>query len=129
MRWAIAMAALVAATPLSAQRIAIDRSVYRERSVGGAMQVEPATQLLRGDRVVTILSWDAPQDGSYTVVSPVPAGLTVQSASHPNVEISSDGGRSWQRLADPQHIPAGITHLRWRLEGSGGRLSYRSVVR
>ncbi|MBO9518957.1 MAG: hypothetical protein J7493_12900 [Porphyrobacter sp.] len=129
MRWAIAMAALVAATPLSAQRIAIDRSVYVERSVGGAMQIEPATQLLRGDRVVTILSWDAPAEGSYTVVSPVPAGLAIQSASHPNVEISRDGGRSWQRLADPRRIPDGTTHLRWRLEGSAGRLSYRSVVR
>ncbi|MBT2133581.1 hypothetical protein KK137_04460 [Croceibacterium sp. LX-88] len=129
MRWAIAMAALVAATPASAQRIAIDRSVYLERWVGGAMQVEPATQLLRGDRVVTILSWDAPEDGSYTVVSPVPAGLAVQSASHANVEISLDGGRSWQRLADPEHIPQATTHLRWRLEGSAGRLSYRAIVR
>lgn len=129
MRWAIAMAALVAATPVSAQRIAIDRTVYVERSFGDAMQVEPATQLLPGDRVVTILSWDAPADGSYTVVSPVAVGLAVQSTSHRDIEISLDGGRSWKRLIDPKHVPQGTTHLRWRLEGGAGRFSYRAVVR
>ena len=28
---------------------------------------------------------------------------------------STDGGRSWRRLADPDVIPAGTTHLRWQM--------------
>ena len=128
MRWTIALAALLAAIPASAQDVAIDSAVYRERVIGGEMRIEPATRLTRGDRVVTILTWDAPRSGSYTVVSPVPAGLALQSASHPGLEVSTDGGRTWQRLADPDSVPGGTTHLRWRV-GGDGRLSYRAVVR
>jgi hypothetical protein len=129
MRWTIPLAALLAAAPLSAQSVAIDSAVYRERAGDGAMRIEPATRLLSGDRVVTILSWDAPPHrGSYTVTSPVPAGLVLQSASQPGLEVSTDGGRSWRRLADPDRVPDGTTHLRWQVGGQG-RLSYRAVVR
>ena len=130
MRWTIAMAALLAATPLAAQDVVIDSAVYRESaSAGGARQIEPATRLARGDRVVTILHWAAPPHrGSYTVVSPVPAHLALQSASQRNLEISTDGGRSWRRLADPDIVPGDTTHLRWQVGGEG-RLSYRAVVR
>ena len=128
MRWAIVLAALAAAIPAGAQVVAIDSAVYLERGGGGATQVEPATRLMRGDRVVAILTWDAPQGGSYTVVSPVPAGLALQSTSLPGIEVSTDGGRSWHRLADPDSVPRGTTHLRWQVGGEG-RLSYRAVVR
>jgi hypothetical protein len=128
MRWIIALAALLAALPASAQDVAIASAVYLERGSDGAMQVEPATRLMRGDRVVTILTWEAPRGASYTVVSPVPAGLALQSASQPGLEVSTDGGRTWRRLSDPDNIPRGITHLRWRV-GGDGRLSYRAVVR
>ena len=130
MRWTIVLAALLAAAaPLSAQDVAIDSAIYRERGGdGGAMQVEPATRLVRGDRVVTILTWDAPRGGSSTVTSAVPGNLSLQSASQPGIEISSDGGRSWRRLDDPDRVPSGTTHLRWQI-GSEGRLSYRAVVR
>jgi hypothetical protein len=128
MRWIIALAALLAALPASAQDVAIASAVYLERGSDGAMQVEPATRLMRGDRVVTILTWEAPRGASYTVVSPVPAGLALQSASQPGLEVSTDGGRTWRRLPDPDNIPRGITHLRWRV-GGDGRLSYRAVVR
>jgi hypothetical protein len=128
MRWTIALAALLAALPANAQDIAIDSAVYRERVDGGRRQIEPATRLSSGDRVVTILSWEAPPGGSYTVVSPVPAGLALQSASHPGLEVSTDGGRTWRRLDDSDAAPRGTTHLRWRV-GGDGRLSYRAVVR
>lgn len=127
MRWTIVMAALLTAIPASAQGVAIDSAVYHEREDNGEMRVEPATSLIRGDRVVTILTWVAPRGGSYTVVSPVPAGLTLQSASHSGLEVSTDGGRTW-RLADPDTFPHGTTHLRWRV-GGDGRLSYRAAVR
>ena len=128
MRWTIAMGALLAAIPASAQQVAVDSAVYRERVDNGERRIEPVTRLIRGDRVVTILSWDAPRGGSYTVVSPVPAGLILQSASTSGFEVSTDGGRTWRRLADPSSIPRGTTHLRWRV-GGNGRLSYRAVVR
>ena len=128
MRWTIGLAAVLAALPASAQDVAIASAVYREHGSAGAMRVEPATRLMRGDRVVTILTWQAPRGASYTVVSPVPAGLALQSASQPGLEVSTDGGRTWRRLPDPDAVPRGTTHLRWRV-GGDGRLSYRAVVR
>jgi hypothetical protein len=128
MRWTVAVAALLVAIPASAQDVAIDRAVYRESSDDGVMRVEPASRLVRGDRVVAVLRWDAPAAGTYTVVSPVPAHLALQSTSYPGLEVSTDGGRSWRRLADPDAIPRGTTHLRWQVGGEG-RLSYRAVVR
>ena len=128
MRWMVATAAVLAAFPASAQDVSVDSAVYRESASGGAMQLEPATRLTSGDRVVTILTWDVPRGGNYTVTSPVPAGLVLQSASQPGLEVSTDGGRSWRVLADPDNVPRGTTHLRWQA-GGNGRLSYRAVVR
>jgi hypothetical protein len=128
MRWTIAMGALLAAFPASAQHVAVDSAVYRERVDNGERRIEPVTRLIRGDRVVAILTWDAPRGGSYTVVSPVPAGLVLQSASNSALEVSTDGGRTWRRLANPDTVPRDTTHLRWRV-GADGRLSYRAVVR
>ena len=130
MRWTIAAAAMVSATPLAAQDVAIDSAVYRETAgADGVREIAPASRLLRGDRVVTILRWDAPRGASYTAVSPVPAGLAIESASRPGLEVSTDGGRHWRRLDDPDQVPQGTTHLRWRIDGGEGRLSYRAVVR
>ena len=130
MRWTIAVAALLTAAPLAAEDVAIDSEVYRETAgAGGSFQVVPASRLLRGDRVVTILRWNAPRGASYTAVSRVPAGLTIESTSRSGLEVSTDGGRSWRPLANPDDAPDGITHLRWRIGGGEGRLSYRAVVR
>lgn len=128
MRWTLALAAILPASPANAQDVSIDSAVYRERVEQGQARIERATHLTRGDRVVTILTWDAPGRSSYTVTSPVPAGLTLQSASHPGLEVSTDGGRTWRRPADPGRIPRGATHLRWQI-GGDGRMSYRAVVR
>jgi hypothetical protein len=128
MRWTVVLTALLAAYPACAQQVAIDSAVYRERVANGEARIEPASRLARGDRVITILTWDAPGTGSYTVTSPVPAGLTLQSASYPGLEVSTDGGQTWRRPADPDRIPRGTTHLRLRVDGDG-RMSYRAVVR
>jgi len=130
MRWTIAAAALLAGAPLAAEDISIDKAVYRETAgADGARLIAPVSRLLRGDRVVTILSWDAPQGASYTAVSPVPSGLAIESASRLDLEVSTNGGRNWRRLDDPDMIPRDTTHLRWRIAGGEGRLSYRAVVR
>lgn len=128
MRWMMAAVALIAAFPANAEQVAIDSAVYRERNHDGQSHVEPVTRLTPGDRVVTILTWEAPGRGNYTVVSPVPPRLALESASHPNLEVSTDGGRSWRRLGDPDAVPHDTTHLRWQIGGQG-RLSYRAVVR
>ena len=129
MRWTFAVAALLAAAPLAAGDVAIDSAVYHETTAAdGARRIAPASRLSRGDRVVAILRWDAPRGGSYTAVSPVPASLAIESASLPGLEVSTDGGRSWRPLADPDAIPRGITHLRWQIAGAG-QMSYRAVVR
>lgn len=128
MRWILALAAILPAIPADAQDVAIESAVYRERVEQGQARIEPATRLSRGDRVVTILTWDAQGGGSYTVTNAIPAGLTLQSTSHPGLEVSTDGGRTWRRPADPDRIPRGATHLRWQV-GGDGRMSYRAVVR
>ena len=128
MRWTIALAALLGATPSGAQSVEIESAVYRERLDETGARIEPVTRLEPGDRVVTILTWQAPRRGRYTAISPVPAGLVLESASHPALEISTDGGRSWRRVEDPDSVPRSATHLRWPV-GSAGRLSYRALVR
>jgi hypothetical protein len=129
MRWMIALATFAAAIPANAQNVAIESAIYLERVNDGETQLALATRLTRGDRVVTILTWDVPPDrGSYTVTSPVPTRLALQSTSRPDVDVSTDGGRTWRRLADPDTVPHDTTHLRWRV-GGDGRLSYRAVVR
>jgi len=128
MRWTLALAAMLAALPVKAQQVGVSAAVYRERADERGSQVEPAILLARGDRVVTIVTWDAPRGGTYTIVTPVPAGLALQSASHRDLHVSSDGGRTWRRLVDPDNAPRDATHLRWQVVGDG-RLSYRALVR
>lgn len=130
MRWTIATAALLVAFPAWAHDVAVESEVFLETTVNeDVRRVAPADRLRRGDRVVTVLRWDAPRPGSYTAVSPVPPGLVIESASGSGIETSSDGGHSWRRLADPDVVPRGTTHLRWRLASGAGRLSYRAIVR
>lgn len=133
MRLIHAIAALLAVSPIAApamaQGVAVEAAVYQERIADGARTLAPASRLASGDRVVTILTWSAPRPGSYTAVSAVPGRLAVESASRDGLEVSTDGGRSWQLLTDADVVPPGTTHIRWRLNGGEGRLSYRAVVR
>jgi len=129
----LALAFAAMAAPLHAQQgVAVDSAVFVERSKpapGGVRRVvEPADVLRRGDRVVTILRWDAPRGGSYTITSPVPTRLSFQKSSAEEIEVSTDGGRSWRRL-DGAIVPETVTHLRWRVGRGSGRLSYSAIVR
>lgn len=132
MRWtaiATLLAISLTASPALAQGVAVEAAVYQERLENGARKIAPAQRLASGDRVVTILTWNAPRAGTYTAVSAVPPGLAMESTSREGLEVSTDGGHSWQALADADAVPAGTTHIRWRLTGGEGRLSYRAVVR
>lgn len=134
MRFAIFVILASLALPVHAQQApTIDSAVFVERAgrAGSArvLRMDSETRLARGDRVVTILSWDSPQANGLKLTSAVPSSLQVQSASRDGLEISSDGGRSWRILADSDAIPAGVTHLRVPLGRRQGTLSYRAVVR
>ncbi len=129
MRWTLVCAALCAAHPIAAQTgVVVESSIFVEDG-HRLSQLEPSAELARGDRVVTVLRWHAPTRGSYTVTNPIPRRLALQSASRGNFEISTDGGASWQLVADPERLPHGVTHMRWRAGAGEGRLTYRAVVR
>jgi hypothetical protein len=131
MRLVLALVALVVAAPLGARSAALDvrSAVFVERSDARGLRVEPVSRLLRGDTVITVLTWQAPARASYTIVSAVPPTLTLESASRDGVEVSTDGGRNWHALADARDLPGGVTHLRWQAGTGDGRLSYRAKVR
>src|SRR5690606_2902324 len=114
MRAMILAAGLLTTGTAHAQDIALSSAVYVERERDGSVHIEPADRFARGDRVVTIVRWDPRPGASHTITTPVPAGLALQSASHPALQISLDGGRTWQRLAAQQTIPPHTTHLRWQ---------------
>jgi hypothetical protein len=121
-------ALLIAAAPLQAQPspVAIESAVFVERDDDGARTVEPSATFSPGERVVTILNWQAPE-GSYTVTSAIPARLQFERASFETLEASTDGGRTWQQVSEVQ--PENVTHLRWRVGKGSGRLTYSAIVR
>lgn len=121
----VALAA-IASTPLAAQERAVETHIYLERQDGPARTVSEAGALRRGDRVVTVLDWNARQRGA-TMTSAVPAHLNFLDSSDDTLEISTDGGRNWQRLAD--NSGGTVTHLRWRAGVGRGRLAYSAIVR
>lgn len=131
MRLVFALVALLMAAPLNAAGDALDvqSAVFVEHTDARGLRIEPVERLLRGDTVITVLTWRAPARAGYTIVSAVPPTLTLESASHEDLEISTDGGRTWRALADARDLPAGVTHLRWQASTGDGRLSYRAKVR
>jgi hypothetical protein len=133
MRWTLATGAMLLAAPLCAQDAAIESAVYLEHADedGSASihRVGPAARLASGDRVITIMRWESAGQGQRTAVSAVPGRLRIESASRHDLDVSTDGGATWYALGDPESLPAGITHLRWRLGTGAGQLSYRAVVR
>ena len=122
----ISIVAAIAAAPLAAQERAVEMHVYLEHQDGPSRTVSEARALRRGDRVVTVLDWTAGRPGA-TLTSAVPAHLSFLDSSDDALEISTDGGRNWQQLADS--AGGTVTHLRWRAPAGRGRLAYSAIVR
>jgi hypothetical protein len=132
-----ALACLAASGAAAESAVDIDRSVYIERRDDGVRELEPATTLKKGDKVVLVLQWRAAARGcGFTVESAVPRPLAFQRAGSDAVEVSTDNGRSWGRLGElriGQRVASAeeVTHLRMRVPASApaGRMSYSAVVR
>lgn len=144
---ALTLAILAALTAQTAQAAStptlIKSAIFVEKSKldgrPGIRSIEPASTLGAGDRVVTILDWRAPSGRQASTVSlAMPRHLAYQRSSIGNEEVSIDGGRSWGKLGllrvndgDGMRLasPEDVTHVRWRVRGDNGRITYSAVVR
>lgn len=142
--FATALAFLATGAVAAQSGIDIRKSVYLERAERNdgrvTRELEPATTLRKGDSVVLMLHWTAPdQDDSFAVTSPVPRDLTFKRSGGRDALLSIDGGQSWGALATlrvgvRRASPEDVTHLRWQvsreeaLRGQG-MLSFSAVVR
>ncbi|MGX7895441.1 hypothetical protein [Tsuneonella sp. HG222] len=128
MRIVLALAMALCAAPLGAQEGTrpIRSAVFVERSDGPTLVVEPAARFRKGDRVVTVMHWEAAAE-PFTVTNPVPVGLQFERASADFLLVSIDGGRTWSAPASAR--PEQVTHLRWQAGKRGGKLSYSAIVR
>ena len=137
----VACAAAAAIPALAEAPVALDSAVFVERLTGNNVRsLEPASRLIRGDRVVTVLSWQrlGRPSGSngFTLVNPLPRAIAYQASAHDSEEVSVDGGHSWGTIGSLRHgarlaTPEDVTHVRWRLPASAGsgRIAYSGIVR
>ena len=141
----LAGACLLTATAAAQSAVEITRAVYVEREGtdrSGRKQrtVEPAEKLRKGDVVVLMLEWSAP-DGSesFVVASRIPRDLAFRRSGGRAPQVSTDGGRSWGELGQLRigprlATPEDVTHVRWHVSGvdaahGRGTLAYSAIVR
>ena len=134
----IAAASAASAAPtLANSGVALDSAVFVERlQPGNVRNLEPASRLSRGDRVVTIVTWHrAGSKGGFTLINPLPSAIAFQASARDDEQVSADGGRSWGqlgvlRLGERYATPEDVTHVRWRVPaGQAGRIAYSGIVR
>ncbi len=133
----LCLAGLTAAPALGKAEVRLGSAVFIERNAESARVLEPASRLSRGDRVVTILSWQrSGAGGRFTLTNPLPRSVYYQGSANDDEEVSVDGGRTWGKLgglkADGRvATPEDVTHLRWRISspGKAGHIAYSAVVR
>ena len=133
--------ALVAQPALAQPAVALDSAVYVEHvQPGDARVLEPASQLSRGDRVVTVVSWRLTAGmGGFDVTNPMPRGVYYQASASGNEQVSVDGGRTWGRIGQLMiggrlASPEDVTHVRWHVPASRavagrGEIAYSGIVR
>ncbi len=121
--------------------IALDSAVFVERMQDdNSRSLEPASQLSRGDRVVTVVTWyRMGGSGAFTVTNPLPRSVSYQRSADGAEEVSVDGGRSWGRIGDLRMgsrmaTPEDVTHVRWHVAATraaqgSGRIAYSALVR
>lgn len=130
------------ATPMrEAPTVALDSAVYVEKLTrGNVRRLEPAERMIRGDRVVTVVTWyRMGGDGGFTVTNPLPRAIAYQASARDDEQVSVDGGRSWGKLADLRigsraATAEDVTHVRWRIPATRaaqgrGLIAYSGIVR
>ena len=132
---------LLAGPAYAGPAVALGGAVYVEKAEpGNVRRLEPASQLVRGDRVVTIVTWQRlGGDGGFTVTNPLPRSVYYQRSANNDEEVSVDGGRSWGRIGALRYgarlaTPEDVTHVRWRVTASRaaagrGQIAYSGIVR
>lgn len=125
--------------------VAFDSAIYVERANGLTRSLSPADRLSRGDRVVTILTWQRQSGasnnagGGFTLTNPVPRQVAYQGSARDDEQVSVDGGRTWGRLGEiligtRLATPEDVTHVRWHVAPGQaargqGRIAYSGIVR
>lgn len=141
----VIVATFVATSAMAKQPVTLDSAVFVERQqAGNVRRLEPAQRLIRGDRVITIVTWQklahtAHGDGSFIVTNPLPQAIAYQTSAREDEEVSIDGGRSWGKLATLRvgsrlATPEDVTHVRWRVPAARaakghGQITYSGIVR
>lgn len=132
--------AFMPATAMATPNVATDSAIFVEKQVSGTRQLEQASTLERGDRVVTILRWyRLGGNGAFTISNPLPRAISYQKSSADAEEVSVDGGRHWGKLADLRigsrmATPEDVTNVRWRISPQmsslgKGEIAYSGIVR
>ena len=101
--------------------------------------LERANTMHPGDRLVFVVSWTGGDPSGFTVVNPVPRAVAYQpGAGTPSEDVSVDGARTWGLLGTLMvhdndgwrpAMPTDVTHVRWRLPGGAGQITYRGTLR
>lgn len=142
----IAAFAGLAATPaLARQLVSLDSAVFVERRQSGNVRsLEPVERLIRGDKVVTVVTWqrvspDVDRTGSFTVTNPLPRAIAYQTSARDDEDVSIDGGHTWGKLGmlragSRMATPEDVTHVRWRIAATTaakgrGQIAYSGIVR
>lgn len=131
------LALTIGGTAWAQSPVRLDSSVYVERNRGPVRSLVPADKLSRGDRVVTILSWQQARREGFTLVNPMPRQVAYQGSAFDSEQVSVDGGRTWGRLGDLMlgsrlATAEDVSHVRWRVpaaRAAEGRIAYSGIVR
>ncbi len=134
---ALCLAGFLSAPAYARADVTLGSAVFVERTAERARVLEPASRLTRGDRVVTVLTWQrSAPGGQFTLTNPLPRSVYYQGSANDDEEVSVDGGRSWGKLGALKAegrlaTPEDVTHLRWRISSpsNAGRIAYSAVVR
>lgn len=120
--------------------VALDSAIFVERANGLTRSLSQADRLSRGDRIVTVLTWQKQSGiGGFTLTNPVPRKVAYQGSAREDEEVSVDGGRTWGRLGELAigsrlATPEDVTHVRWHVAPGQaargqGRIAYSGIVR
>jgi hypothetical protein len=135
---AAALATLGHVPAQAAPTVSTRSAVFVERVQPNATRrLELASQLNRGDRIITVVNWRRAGATPFVITNPVPATVAYQASAWDAQQVSVDGGRTWGKL-DALHVgtrsatPEDVTHIRWRISAqqrSRGQIAYSGIVR